>query len=43
MIIYYEKTSGAELATKNKFLTKRWQTALVTSLLILALGGGIGK
>ncbi len=37
------KKFRSELATKNKFLTKRWQTALVTSLIILALAGGIGK
>ncbi len=33
----------SELANKNAFLTRRWQTALVSGLVILALAGGIGK
>lgn len=32
-----------ELASKNQFLTKRWQTALVTGLIVATLGGAIGK
>ncbi|CAF2587610.1 unnamed protein product [Rotaria sp. Silwood2] len=32
----------SELASKNAFLTRRWQTALVSSLVIVALAGGIG-
>jgi len=37
------KSSRSELASKNQCLTRRWQTALVSSLVILALAGGIGK
>jgi hypothetical protein len=37
------KAHRSELATKNTFLTRRWQTALTISLVLLGLGGGIGK
>ena len=37
------KSHRSELATKKVCLTRRWQTALVTTILILALAGGIGK
>jgi hypothetical protein len=37
------KARRSELASKNKCLTRRWQTALVTSLVLLGLAGGIGK
>jgi hypothetical protein len=37
------KAQRSELASKSTFLTRRWQTALVTSLVLLGLAGGIGK
>ncbi len=37
------KAKRSELASKNTCLTRRWQTALVISLVLLALGVGIGK
>ena len=37
------KDRRSELASKKTCLTRRWQTALVSSLVILALAGGIGK
>ena len=37
------KSYRSELASKRICLTRRWQTALVTSLVLLALAGGIGK
>ena len=37
------KKFRSELATKSICLTRRWQTALVTSLILLALAAGIGK
>jgi hypothetical protein len=39
----FRKSNRSELANKSKFLTKRWQTALVATVIILALAGGIGK
>ncbi|CAF0876912.1 unnamed protein product [Rotaria sordida] len=36
------KSHRAELASKNRCLTQRWQTALVISLVLLGLAGGIG-
>ena len=37
------KASRSELASKSQCLTRRWQTALVSTIILLALGGGIGK
>jgi hypothetical protein len=37
------KTSRSELASKNQCLTRRWQTALTISLVLLALAGAIGE
>lgn len=37
------KELSSELASKNTCLTRRWQTALVTTSVLLALGIGIGK
>jgi hypothetical protein len=37
------KARRSELASKGILLTRRWQTALVTSLVFLGLGAGIGK
>lgn len=37
------KARRSELASKNAFLTRRWQTALVIGLVLLGLAGGIGK
>ena len=36
-------THRSELASKGQFLTFRWQVALVSSLVVLGLAGGIGK
>jgi hypothetical protein len=37
------KKFRSELASKNAFLTRRWQTTLVISLTIFSLAAGIGK
>jgi hypothetical protein len=37
------QTQRSELASKNALLTRRWQTSLVSSLVLLVLAGGIGK
>jgi hypothetical protein len=37
------KTRRSELASKKKCLTRRWQTALVTGLVIGSLIAGIGE
>ena len=37
------KSKRSQLASKNKCLTRRWQTALISTLLILGLAGGIGQ
>jgi hypothetical protein len=37
------KAHRSELAGKRKCLTRRWQTILVASSVLLALAGGIGK
>lgn len=37
------KANRSQLASKSQFLTRRWQTALVASLTLLALAGGIGE
>lgn len=37
------KAHRSELASKNTCLTRRWQTALTISLVLLGLGIGIGK
>ncbi len=37
------KAHRSELAGKRKCLTRRWQTALATSLVLLGLAVGIGK
>ena len=37
------KANRSELTSKSQFLTRRWQTALVTTVTLLALAGGIGE
>ena len=37
------KKSRSELASKGSCLTRRWQTALVTTLILLVLGVAIGE
>lgn len=37
------KVKRSELANKNAFLTRRWQTALVSALVVAVLAGAIGK
>jgi hypothetical protein len=37
------KVNRSELASKSQCLTRRWQTALASTLVALALVGGIGK
>lgn len=37
------KANRSQLAGKGQFLTRRWQTALVSTLTVLALAGGIGE
>lgn len=37
------KASRSELASKSQCLTRRWQTALISTVILLALGGGIGE
>lgn len=37
------KVKRSELANKNALLTRRWQTAVVTALVIAVLAGAIGK
>ncbi len=37
------KVHRSELAGKRKCLTRRWQTILAASLVLLGLAGGIGK
>lgn len=37
------KVARSELANKSSFLTRRWQTALVTVIVLAVLAGAIGK
>jgi hypothetical protein len=36
-------SNRSELASKNQCLTRRWQPALISTIVLLALAGGIGK